>query len=68
MSHFYEKIKKQFINSLFGIRIMEDGEIFDGDKVWFISDMHFGHRNIIKWCRYDCFKNLKQMHERMISN
>jgi calcineurin-like phosphoesterase family protein len=68
MSHFYEKIKNQFIKSLFGNRILENGEILDGDKVWFISDMHFGHRNIIKWCRHDCFKNLKQMHERMISN
>ena len=68
MSHFYEKIKNQFIKSLFGNRIMENEEILDGEKVWFISDMHFGHRNIIKWCRHDCFKNLKQMNERMISN
>ncbi|MGD0534668.1 MAG: metallophosphoesterase family protein [Methanoregula sp.] len=42
-------------------------DVIDGKRVWFISDMHFGHRNIIQWCRPE-FRNLKEMHQRIVSN
>jgi calcineurin-like phosphoesterase family protein len=68
MSSFHKRIKNFFYNAFIGNKILKDNEILDGNRVWFVSDMHFGHRNMIKWCRSDCFKNLKQMHQRMISN
>jgi len=68
MSHVYRKIKHFFYDVFIGNRILKDGEIIDGKKVWFISDMHFGHRNMLKWCRGECFRNLKEMHKRLISN
>jgi calcineurin-like phosphoesterase family protein len=68
MSSFHKRIKNFFYNTFIGNKILKNNEILDGNRVWFISDMHFGHRNMIKWCRGDCFKNLKQMHQRMISN
>jgi calcineurin-like phosphoesterase family protein len=43
-------------------------EILDGQRFWLISDMHFNHKNIISFCRHDCFKNVQQMNRRMIHN
>jgi calcineurin-like phosphoesterase family protein len=68
MSRILRKIKNFFYKVFIGNRIMKNDEILDGERVWFISDMHFGDRNIIKWCRGEYFKNLYQMHQRMISN
>lgn len=62
------KISNFFYRNLIGNKILKDDEILDGTRVWFYSDPHFGHKNIIKWCRSECFKNLHQMHERLISN
>ncbi|MDD1671809.1 MAG: metallophosphoesterase family protein [Methanomicrobiales archaeon] len=47
-----------------------DGElqILDGRKVWFISDLHFGHKGIIPWCRADSFINIEEMHRVLIKN
>lgn len=70
MKHFISKVKNYFYRKLIGDRIIKFGnpiEIIDGNRVWFISDMHFGHRNIIKWCRPE-FRNLRDMHKRIISN
>ena len=43
-------------------------EILDGNRFWLISDMHFNHANIIRWCRKDCFSNVRQMNKRLVKN
>jgi len=70
MSHFIRKVKNFFYRTFIGNRIVRFGntiDVIDGKRVWFISDMHFGHRNIIQWCRPE-FRNLNEMHRRLISN
>jgi calcineurin-like phosphoesterase family protein len=72
MLKFYGRIKHHFYKIFIGNRQIKfdsptSGEIINGKRVWFISDMHFGHNNIIKWCRPE-FRNLKDMHKRMIAN
>jgi calcineurin-like phosphoesterase family protein len=66
-------IKRFLYNSAIKNRILKEVgknsfEIIDPKRVWFISDMHFNHYNIIKWCRYPFFRNVKQMNNRMVSN
>jgi calcineurin-like phosphoesterase family protein len=36
-------------------------------KVWFTSDLHFGHRNVIRFCNRP-FANEKEMGEKLIEN
>lgn len=36
-------------------------------KVWFTSDLHFGHRNVIRFCNRP-FENEKEMGEKLIEN
>ncbi len=70
MSYFISKIKNYFYRIFIGNKILRFGETIDiinGKRVWFISDTHFGHQNIIRWCRPE-FRNLKDMHHRIISN
>lgn len=70
MPHFFSKVKNFLYRTFIGNGIIRFGdtiEVIDGKRVWFISDMHFGHRNIIRWCRPE-FRNLKDMHRRIISN
>ncbi len=47
-----------------------DGElhILNGEKVWLISDLHFGHNRIIPWCRADSFITIDEMHRVLIKN
>lgn len=40
---------------------------FDGDKVFFTSDTHFNHTNIIQYCQRP-FKSTDEMNEAMIDN
>lgn len=40
---------------------------FDGSKVFFTSDIHFYHGNIIRFCNRP-FKDVEMMNETIISN
>ena len=40
---------------------------FDGSRVFFTSDTHFNHTNIISYCQRP-FKNVDEMNERIIAN
>ena len=40
---------------------------FDGDKVFFTSDTHFNHTNIIQYCQRP-FKSTDEMNEAIIDN
>lgn len=48
--------------------IIDGSEILDGSRVWFISDMHFGHRNLLRWSRGEYFRNINEMHSCMVHN
>lgn len=65
------KVSDYFHSFFHGQKMLErDGElhILDGRKVWFISDLHFGHKGIIPWCRADSFINIDEMHRVLINN
>lgn len=37
-------------------------------NIWFTSDTHFFHQNIIKFCRYSRFQTLEEMHDTLVQN
>ena len=37
------------------------------ERVWFVSDLHLSHKNIIKYCSRP-FDNVNQMNEILIQN
>lgn len=63
-NHLYNGISRFFHKSPSSQPIV----IKDGSRVWFISDTHFGHRNLFKWCRYNSFKNFSNMNSQLIKN
>lgn len=40
---------------------------FDGSRVYFTSDTHFNHTNILRYCQRP-FRNVDDMNEQMIAN
>lgn len=68
MSKFSRKLSYKIYYFFIGQRIQKGGKIINGKRVFYISDMHFGHANMLKWCRGDCFRNLHEMHAKLISN
>jgi len=45
----------------------DDSIKIDGDKVFFTSDTHFNHANIINYCQRP-FKNTDEMNDVIITN
>lgn len=39
--------------------------LFREPKVWFVSDLHFGHKNVISYCNRP-YENIHEMHEALI--
>lgn len=39
----------------------------DDQKIWFTSDLHFGHRNVIRFCNRP-FADIKEMGQKLIEN
>jgi calcineurin-like phosphoesterase family protein len=42
-------------------------DLQEGQKIWFTSDLHFGHRNVIKFCSRP-FADEKEMEKALINN
>jgi calcineurin-like phosphoesterase family protein len=62
------KILNQYLLKFKKSKIYNQDTIKKGDRVWLISDTHFGHRNLLRWCRKGTFKDGKNMNLQIIKN
>ena len=44
-----------------------DFKYYDGSNIYFVSDLHFGHKNILEFCKRP-FENVEDMNQKMIDN
>jgi calcineurin-like phosphoesterase family protein len=49
------------------IALKEQGTLTHYKNIWCISDLHFGHKNIINYCNRP-YASIEDMHEQLISN